>query len=285
MRAQLDELDTLEERRRALTARVEEAAGRYAPLAARLSAIRRAAAGRLEARVMEELSQLAMENARFLVSIETGEAGKCREVEEPGMPLNRAEEADEAQAVWSANGADRVEFLLSANVGENARPLARVASGGELSRLMLTLRIICRGSKEPVDGRPSAGATMVFDEIDTGIGGSTAEAIGRRLQALAAHQQVLCVTHQPQIARFGDHHYAVSKKVEEGRTVTSVRELSEEERVGELARMIGGSDGVETTRETARWMLEDGVKSTVGGKPGDPRRRRSPRKKVSKIQR
>jgi DNA repair protein RecN (Recombination protein N) len=151
-----------------------------------------------------------------------------------------------------------VEFCLSANVGEIPRPLARVASGGELSRLMLALRTVCPGT----GGESSVGAaTLVFDEIDVGIGGKTAEAVGRRLKALAAHKQILCVTHQAQIARFADHHYAVSKRVEGERTLTSVRELDGAERVGELARMIGGAEEVETARETARWMIEDSVEA------------------------
>jgi DNA repair protein RecN (Recombination protein N) len=125
---------------------------------------------------------------------------------------------------------------------------------------MLTLRTVCRTasarSKAGVGEAEESGGTLIFDEIDTGIGGRVAEVVGRRLRALSANRQVLCVTHQPQIARFADYHYVVAKRVEHERTITSVRELSREERVGELARMIGGAETVETARATANWMLE-----------------------------
>jgi DNA repair protein RecN (Recombination protein N) len=98
---------------------------------------------------------------------------------------------------------------------------------------------------------------LIFDEVDAGIGGKTAEAVGLRLRQLALTQQVLCVTHQPQIARFAEHHYVVSKEIEDGRTHTRVRELCEEERVGELARMIGGAEDIRAARATAKWMLEN----------------------------
>jgi DNA repair protein RecN (Recombination protein N) len=266
---QLSELGSLEEKRGELAQAAEASAREYLPLAQKLSGLRRAAARRLEERVSLELGQLSMEGARFVVSFETSET------EEPGG--NRRE--------WSASGIDRVEFLLSANVGEDARPLARVASGGELSRLMLTLRIICGRQDAEDEAARAQGATMVFDEIDTGIGGMTADAVGRRLKILADRRQVLCVTHQPQIARYADHHYVVSKEVEGQRTVTKMRELEADERVGELARMIGGAVEEETTRATARWMLENSVltKATVregasarrtGAKAGAAKRRR-----------
>jgi len=120
---------------------------------------------------------------------------------------------------------------------------------------MLTLRTIwSNGTKVQVE--PSPEATLVFDEIDTGIGGHVAEAVGRRLKSLAVSQQVLCVTHQPQIARFADHHYAIAKHVEKGRTLTRITELGDNERVTEIARMLGVSQEVATARETARWLLD-----------------------------
>ncbi|HEV2706067.1 MAG TPA: DNA repair protein RecN [Pyrinomonadaceae bacterium] len=256
LRRQLSELGSLEEKRGELSQAAEAAAREYLPLARKLSGIRRAAARRLEERVSAELGQLSMEGARFRVSFETGES----------------EEACENQRAWAANGIDRVEFLLSANVGEDARPLSRVASGGELSRLMLTLRIICGGADAEEEAR-TQGATMVFDEIDTGIGGMTADAVGRRLKILADRRQVLCVTHQPQIARYADHHYVVSKEVEGSRTLTKMRELEADERVGELARMIGGAVEEETTRATARWMLENRVLKKASGQDGAQARR------------
>jgi DNA repair protein RecN (Recombination protein N) len=156
---------------------------------------------------------------------------------------------------------DEVEFLLSANPGESPRPLAHVASGGELSRLMLTLRTIGKNHDEP----QQMVETAIFDEVDVGIGGRVAEAVGSRLQALAATLQVLCVTHQPQIARFADHHYLLEKRVEKGRTRTFVKELDLDERIGELARMIGGDEQAATARETARWLLDNSNKQGIRG--------------------
>jgi DNA repair protein RecN (Recombination protein N) len=231
--------------REALAAAVED----YIEKAKRLTACRKEAAPRLAQRVMEDLRHVAMEQARFIVSVET--VAPC-----PDAGLR--DEADErsdgpgARPFFSPDGADRIEFLLSANPGESPRPLARVASGGELSRLMLTLRTIGMGA----EAEAQSTATVVFDEIDAGIGGRVAEAVGRRLKTLSATRQVLCVTHQPQIARFANFHYRVDKLVERGRTITTVKNLDREERVGELARMIGGAVDAAKTREAARWLLE-----------------------------
>jgi DNA repair protein RecN (Recombination protein N) len=177
-------------------------------------------------------------------------------------PQESSNQMDVAENVvyYSPTGADRVEFLLSANQGESPHPLARVASGGELSRLMLTLRTIGMDA----EGDAHSTETVVFDEIDTGIGGAVAEAVGRRLKTLSTVRQVLCVTHQPQIARFADHHYRVDKLIENGRTNTTVKELILEERVGELARMIGGTEEAASTREAARWLLNSaGTKNSL----------------------
>jgi DNA repair protein RecN (Recombination protein N) len=134
-----------------------------------------------------------------------------------------------------------------------------------------------RGEEERAQG----ATTVVFDEIDVGIGGRVAEAVGRRLKALSAKRQVLCVTHQPQIARFAHHHLVVDKSIENGRTVTSVKSLEREERVGELARMIGGAADAESTREAARWLLENASEGEGQG----PQRRagRSPRAQGIKV--
>jgi DNA repair protein RecN (Recombination protein N) len=120
---------------------------------------------------------------------------------------------------------------------------------------MLTLRTVCM--EEGAGTVSQSGETVVFDEIDVGIGGRVAEAVGRRLKKLARGRQVLCVTHQPQIARFADHHFVVEKAVKSGRTITTARELNAEERVGELARMIGGAKEAATTRDAARWLLDN----------------------------
>ena len=140
------------------------------------------------------------------------------------------------EAAWSQDGADRVEFLISANAGEEPRALDKVASGGELSRIALALKTSL-GHAGRATGVPR---TLVFDEIDSGIGGSVAEAVGRRLKKLAAANQVLCVTHLAQVASFADHHYSVEKREVKGRTVAEIEELTGEARTREIGRMLSG---------------------------------------------
>jgi len=279
---QLDQLTNWEEHQEGLLADLELIRGEYQVLAAQLTACRQAARADFERRVSEDLRQVAMESARFNVVIETAKEGANLISDNQFRAQNEQEDdADFAHATspayWSPTGADRVEFHFSANVGEIARPLQRVASGGELSRLMLTLRTICRGGVK-VAVEPSTGTTLVFDEIDTGIGGHVAEAVGRRLKALAVSQQVLCVTHQPQIARFADHHYAIAKRVEEGRTLTRITELGQQERVAEIARMLGVSQEVATARETAQWLLETARDNSLIGNAKPPGRSRRKKK-------
>ena len=265
LKRQLEELEGIESKEAELREELGEAGRKYLAAAGRLSAARRGAAKRFESRVMDECQHLALERARFAVSIET--AG-----ERPAALASADGAAGSSRDGWTPQGVDRVEFFFSANEGEAVRPLSRVASGGELSRLMLALRTVSQDGGGGQGGRPSA-VTVVFDEVDARIGGRTAEAVGRRLKALAAAQQVVCVTHQPQIARFADHHFKVSKSVEGGRTRAGVRELSEAERVGELARMIGGSEEVEEARATARWMLFSGGAARAQAREGKGRRR------------
>jgi DNA repair protein RecN (Recombination protein N) len=136
---------------------------------------------------------------------------------------------------WSERGADAIEFLISPNAGEEPRPLGRIASGGELSRIALALKTCLR--QPPASGAPR---TLVFDEIDTGIGGAVAESVGRRLKQLAASNQVLCVTHLAQVAGFADHHYVVGKHEVKGRTVAEIEELSPALRKREIGRMLSG---------------------------------------------
>ena len=147
-----------------------------------------------------------------------------------------------------ASGRDQVEFLFSANPGEPANPLAKVVSGGELSRLMLAMKCIL-ARRDQVD-------TVIFDEVDAGIGGQAAEAVGLKISELAGHHQVFCITHLPQIAAHATTHYLVEKTVEHGRTSTSIRLLNREERVCELARMLGGEDPTEQTLVFARELVE-----------------------------
>ena len=265
--SRLGELSATEELQREALA---VAQADYIDLAKRLTACRKGAAQQLSERVMEDLRHVAMEHARFIVSVETAATpGLTNNVSPEEAEASSGSDGPEARSFFSPHGADRVEFLLSANPGESPRPLGRVASGGELSRLMLTLRTL-RMSEEDL---AQAAATVIFDEIDVGIGGRVAEAVGRRLKALAATRQVLCVTHQPQIARFAHHHYVVEKLIENGRTVTSVRGLDREERVHELARMIGGAEDAQSTLEAARWLLDQAAQA--GNSWRAPRARKS----------
>jgi DNA repair protein RecN (Recombination protein N) len=157
-------------------------------------------------------------------------------------------DSEDASKSFTAAGFDRVEFYFSANAGEPLRPLAKVASGGEASRLMLVLKTIIDPAQFP--------RTIVFDEIDTGIGGRVSEAVGLKLKRLAGSNQVLCVTHQPQIARFADSHLLVSKRAERGETFVAVRRLDQKARVEEIARMLTGAQITDTARRHAREMLK-----------------------------
>jgi DNA repair protein RecN (Recombination protein N) len=218
----------------------EQLAGQFVELAQVLSDERRKAAADLEKQVEKELESLAMERARFRVAFEP---------------------VDPGPAGWSAHGIDRIVFMVSANPGQPPRPLAQVASGGELSRITLALKASLVPAGEPKGGAkrpksPRAPRTLVFDEIDAGVGGRVAEAIGRRLKTLAAGHQVLCVTHLSQIAGFADAHYFVDKTERNGLTFATIAELSDEERVQELARMLSGEHVTGAALEHARQLLQ-----------------------------
>jgi DNA repair protein RecN (Recombination protein N) len=230
-RSELEGLGRPEEQEAALEERREALASDYLEAARALSHQRRTAAVELEQTVEAELGQLAMEQTVFRVAFE---------------PESIADARDPRR--WTERGLERAEFLLSPNPGEELRPLARIASGGELSRIMLALQSIVHGE--------SLGATMVFDEVDAGIGGRVAEVVGRKLQGVSARQQVLCVTHLPQIAALADHHLAVRKRTAGDRTVTVVECLSPDERAEEIARMLGGEVVTDTARQHAGEMLK-----------------------------
>ena len=210
VRAQLNAVETAGERKSQLAQQLGALGDDYRRDAATLTDLRRTAARKLAKKVETELGSLAMANTVFRVAVEP--------------------------APWSETGADRVRFLVSANVGEEPRDLDRVASGGELSRIALALK-----TSTGVAGHPSGVArTLVFDEVDSGIGGGVAEAVGRRLKKLAGASQVLCVTHLAQIAGFADHHYSVEKREVKGRTVAEIEELATEARTREIGRMLSG---------------------------------------------
>ena len=211
-----------------------------------LSVARRRAARDLERRMAKELPTLGLQGAVFSVHFSSSKPAPAGAGVDD--PFSRGE------ARLSERGTDRVEFHLGANPGEEPRPLAKIASGGELSRIMLALKVLTAGAGE-VD-------TLVFDEVDTGIGGAVAEAVGRRLKALAQGRQILCITHLPQIAVHADHHFAVAKRVHKGRTVTSAKALSADERIAELSRMLGGTVAQREAEHYARRLVEEAQKQS-----------------------
>ncbi len=208
VRRDLIAVETSSDRQTALRKEVSDLAASYEAAAKKLTNQRTAAAKRLSKNVETELASLAMERTRIEIRI--------------------------TAAPWSEHGADSVEFLMSANAGEDPKPLDRIASGGELSRVALALKTC---ASRPTKGTPR---TLVFDEVDAGVGGSAAEAVGRRLKKLSTSSQLLCVTHLPQIAGFADHHYYVEKHEERGRTLATIVELSSTQRTKEIGRMLSG---------------------------------------------
>ena len=222
--AELDELTHAEERGRELEQAAREAEATYREYADELSARRKAAAATFADAVTETMAGLGMPGGQFEIAVEAVADGTER-----------------------ATGIDDIEFLISANPGQPPMPLSRVASGGELSRMSLSIQVIASDA--------STIPTMVFDEVDSGVGGGVAEMVGRRLAEVARDRQVLCVTHLPQVASLADHHLRISKVTDGKATRTGVHVLEQEERVDELARMLGGVEITAKTREHAAEML------------------------------
>lgn len=252
-RAELSGLEHREEHVADLDLREETLLARLADLATRLSTARQAAARDLERAVEAELAELNMAGARFRVSIDqTADAS--------GVSL-----ADGRRVAFDHSGVDRVEFFIATNAGEEQKPLVKVVSGGETARLMLALKTIL--------ARADAVPTLIFDEVDVGIGGHTAVVVGRKIAALARGRQVICVTHLPQIASFADLHLSVRKQVDRGRTVAVVSALDPDERVDELATMVGGETARLSARDHARSALQDAAewKSELALSPGGAR--------------
>jgi DNA repair protein RecN (Recombination protein N) len=210
---------------------------RLAAAAEELSSKRRAAAERFAARVCAELADLRMAGTRFEAALAACPAGE-----------GTAPQLCAGPHAIQESGIDRAELRMAPNAGEALKPLAAIASGGELSRVVLALKSILAASETL--------GTIVFDEVDAGIGGAVAEVVGRKLKALARHHQVLCITHLPQIAKFGDRHFRIAKQTAGGRTRTLIQPLSEAERVKEIARMLGGEKITRLTLAHARELLE-----------------------------
>ena len=238
LRRELTDLSRGDDRIAELERELSEARRVFLAAAETLSRERRRA-GAAFARALEALvADLAMERTRFEVRF--------------GEPL--------PESAWSGRGLDAAEFFVSPNPGEELRPLARIVSGGELSRIMLAIKTLTatlrHGFSDATDRPPSASAPgLIFDEVDAGIGGRVADVVGRKLRTLGSAFQVLCITHLPQIAAYADTHFAIEKRVDRGRTRTTVRRLDEPSRVEEVARMLGGEAISDGLRASAREML------------------------------
>ena len=231
----LSEMENKDEVLGQLRRELAQSAEAYLQAARRVSKRRYEAARKLEKVVEAEINDLAMKAGFHIEVSGSDEAGN-----------------------WTASGFDEVVYLISTNPGEPLRPLEEIASGGELSRVMLALKASVE-MKRPNAARAaalSAQRTLVFDEIDTGIGGRAAEAVGRKLKALSKGHQILCVTHLPQIATFADHHYVIEKRVSGERAKTTVRLITGEDRTEEVARMLSGAKLTETSRKHAEQMIK-----------------------------
>jgi DNA repair protein RecN (Recombination protein N) len=225
----IDEVEHAGEHRQALEREQARTAAEYEKLAGDLSKARTTAAARLSKQVETELKSLAMSGTQFQIVVERGN--------------------------WTANGFDEVTFLVSPNRGEELKPLEKIASGGELSRISLALKTAIGDAD-----RHSAGlTTLVFDEVDAGVGGAAAAAVGRRLKTLSRRNQVICVTHTAQIAGFADHHYAVSKRERKNRVVTEIVELPHEERAREIGRMLSGEHITPEALRQAEQLMQAGA--------------------------
>jgi DNA repair protein RecN (Recombination protein N) len=239
LRRELQDLEQGDARLEALDRELAAAKAAYVSAAEALAAERRRIAGAFSRRIEAALAELAMERTRFEVRFERV-----------------------GEDAWSAAGIDRVEFYVSPNPGEDLRPLARIVSGGELSRIMLAIKTQTATSRhgftDEGERPPSAAAPgLIFDEVDAGIGGRVADVVGRKLRTLGSAFQVLCITHLPQIAAYADTHFQIAKRVDRGRTRTTVVRLDEAARVEELARMLGGATITDGLRASAREMLRE----------------------------
>jgi DNA repair protein RecN (Recombination protein N) len=236
VRGKLEEIENRDQLLADLTAQVADAVRKYVAAAEALTAERSAAAKRLAKRAEAEINQLAMQ-AKFQIAVT----------------------AQREESAWSGHGWDTVEYRIATNPGEPLKPLDKIASGGEMSRVLLALKVsVEESANSSAKGKHKTQLprTLVFDEIDIGIGGSAAEAVGQKLKTLARGQQILCITHLPQIAAFADQHFLIEKQEHGGRTKTSVRPLSNDQRRQEIARMLSGAHVTDTSLKHAEQMLK-----------------------------
>ncbi|MEW6672445.1 MAG: DNA repair protein RecN [Thermodesulfobacteriota bacterium] len=235
---ELSEIENLSEKIKAVKADISRLHGKLAGLSLQLSQKRTQAAQKLSKMVEKELGSLKMSHTRFEVSFR--KTAKDPHTD-PSLILD--------DSVISETGIDRITFMIAPNIGEELKPLANIASGGELSRVVLALKAILADT--------DSVETIVFDEVDAGIGGGVAEVVGKKLADLARFHQIVCITHLPQIAKFGTHHFKISKQVSGGRTVTMIKPLDNNERIKEIARMLGGATITKTALDHASEMLRE----------------------------
>jgi DNA repair protein RecN (Recombination protein N) len=240
IKADLERLNNADENIGQLEKAMRSSCAHYRKKSGELSELRQRAAQLLERRVEKELDELAMKRCRFRVVFSTESKSSSIELDRPGE-------------VETSSGVDVIEFLMSANPGEEPKPLTKIASGGEISRIMLALK-----SLKTVDRR---GKTLVFDEVDAGIGGQTAHVLGRKLKRLSRKNQVICVTHLPQIASYADYHFFIEKKIEDHRTATRVTQLGAKDRVQEIARMMSGYHKSESVLKHAAELIKNAKES------------------------
>lgn len=234
---EIAEIDNMGDNISGLKEKLSIAHNKLASLAEKLSEKRKQTASSLSKKVEKELDTLKMPNTKFKVQLQD-------------MPVDTHTNPYyiTGKKTINENGIDRGAFLISPNIGEPLKPFSSIVSGGELSRVVLALKAILAKSE--------AVETIVFDEVDAGISGSVGEVIGKKLSSLARYHQIICITHLPQIAKFADHHFSISKRVSNGRTKTSINLLSKKERVKEIARMLGGEKITQATLDHAREMMD-----------------------------
>jgi DNA repair protein RecN (Recombination protein N) len=228
----LAEVEDRDEILKVLRAALDEAAAAYRTAAGALHTERKAAATKLAKLAETQINSLAMK-VKFEVDVK----------------------ASEKESGWSSNGWDEVVYRIATNPGEPLKPLDEIASGGEMSRVMLALKVSVEESAAKPKAKTPTPRTLVFDEIDIGIGGRAAEAVGQKLKSLGRGQQVLCVTHLPQIAAFADQHFLIDKREADGRTKMQIRLLDDRARTHEIARMVSGAKVTETSLQHAAQMI------------------------------
>ncbi|MGD8191531.1 DNA repair protein RecN [Brevibacillus ginsengisoli] len=234
---ELDEIQNYDSRLQQLQNRLTELAADVAVEALELSSIRKGLAGRLSIAIEEQLRELHMERARFRIDVRM-------------IPDENGIEIEGIKQHIDSSGIDQVEFMIAPNPGEPLRPLSKIASGGELSRVMLAIKAILATTDQV--------QTLIFDEVDTGVSGRVAQAIAEKLSRVGRNRQVLCITHLPQVASLADAHLLIQKQMDEQETSTQVTLLQGEDRVNELARMLGGAVVTDKTKEHAREMIQLG---------------------------